>query len=189
MKGIKKFAVVALATVMTVASTCTAFAATGSPTTSVTPVVEKVTVTVSEDAPKAKVTTSKKGTATINTLGTTTAEKVTVASKVKIDGVSYTVTTLGAGTFAKCGDETTKVALPKTITTIGAKAFTGSSLETVELYSTKTVTVSKTAFKGVNTKSMTIKVSKKMSNASFKKLQKALKAAGYKGKIVRMKSH
>lgn len=190
MKGIKKFAVVALAAVMTIAGTCTAFAATGSPTTSVTPVVnKKVTATVSADAPKAKVTTSKKGTATVETLGKTTAKTVKVASKVTVDGVSYTVTTLGTGAFAKCGEETKKVSLPKTITKIESKAFTGSSLKKIDVYSTKSITVSKTAFKGVDTKSMTIKVTKKMSSTELKKFKKALKAAGYKGKVVRMTKH
>ena len=48
----------------------------------------------------------------------------------------------------------------------------------------KKVTVKKGAFKGVNTKKVTIKASK-MNAKQFKAFKKALKKAGFKGKVTR----
>ena len=56
-------------------------------------------------------------------------------------------------------------------------------MKTITFNTTKKVTVSKTAFQGVDTKKMTIKVSKKMSAKNYAALKKALKAAGFKGTI------
>ena len=58
-------------------------------------------------------------------------------------------------------------------------------MKTIVLKGKKSITVKKGAFKGVNTKKVTIKVNKKMSKKEFKKLQKALKKAGFKGKVVK----
>lgn len=189
MKGFKRLAAVAMAAVMTVAGTCTAFAAT-SPATSVEPVkVTNTVVEASKDAPTAKVDTNTKGEATIKTLGATKVEKVVIATTVEVNGVEYKVTEVSAKAFAKCGEKTEAVSLPATITKIGAQAFTGSDLERVIIKSTKALTVDKAAFKGVDTKKMTIKVTKNMSKSQLTKLKKALKAAGFKGKVVQMKKH
>ena len=64
--------------------------------------------------------------------------------------------------------------------------FTGAKkVKTIVLKGKKSITVKKGAFKGVNTKKVTIKVNKKMSKKEFKKLKKALKKAGFKGKVVK----
>ncbi len=189
MKGIKKFAVVAMAAIMTIAGTCTAFAA-DSPATSVKPVAKtEVSASLASTATKAKVTTTAKGEAKLETLGKTTAPVVTLTSKVTIDGVTYKLTSVSEGAFAKCSKDTWKVTLPKSIEKIEANAFTGSKLKQFNVYSTKSIKVSKKAFEGVNTKKMTVKVTKNMSKTELKKFKKALKAAGFEGKVVQMKHH
>lgn len=154
------------------------------------PVVKKeVKAPVSVDAPKSKVTTNKKGEATIDTLGKTTAPVVLVSSKVTIDGVTYKVTSVGEEAFAKCGKDTWKVTLPKSINKLEANAFTGSKLKQFNVYSRTSLKVSKKAFEGVDTSKMTVKVTMKMSKEELKKFKKALAAAGFEGKVVQMKYH
>lgn len=126
--------------------------------------------------------TTKSGKATLTEIEVTSKKSVTVPSKVTIDGVEYTVTKLGANAFE--GETVKKVTLPKSITSLGAKAFSGvKGLKTIKINATKSVKVAKTAFKGVNTKNITITVNKKMSKKNYNKLVKALKAAGFEGKI------
>ena len=123
---------------------------------------------------------SKNGTAKITAVAKTAKTSVTIASTVKVDGVSYKVTAISAKAFAKCTKAKT-VTLPATITTIGSKAFTGAkALKTIKINSKK-VTVSKTAFKGVNTKKMTIQLPAKATKAQKEALKKAFKKAGFKG--------
>ena len=89
---------------------------------------------------------------------------------------------MGANTFASA-KKATKVTLPATITKIGEKAFTGAkSVKTIVINSKKAVSVSKTAFKGVDTKKMTIKVTN-MSKKQLKAFKANLKKAGFKGKV------
>ena len=72
--------------------------------------------------------------------------------------------------------------LPASIKTIGAQAFTGAkSVKTIVIKSAS-VKVAKTAFKGVNTKKMTIKVSG-MSAKQLKAFKAQLKKAGFKGTV------
>ena len=75
-----------------------------------------------------------------------------------------------------------------TITKIGKNAFAKmKKLKVVKVYATKALKVQKGAFGKLNTKKITIKVTKKMSAKEFKKFKKNLRKAGFKGKIVRVK--
>ena len=184
-KFAKKLLVGILAGTMVLGSATTAFAGTVSAVVSeVQP--EKQTAVKAEKTSTGitpTVNTSAKGVATLTSIKKTTATKITVSSTVKVDGVKYKVTTLGANAFKNCTKMTAAV-IPSTVTSIKASAFSGaSSLKTIRLNTTKKVSISKDAFKGVNTAKMTIKVSKKMSKSNLASLKKALKAAGFKGKI------
>ena len=159
-KLMKKALVGILAATMMFGSVCTAYAATGSATVAPEPTKQE---SVKADN-GTKVNTSSKGTATVTAVKKTTKKSVSVASKVTVDGVKYTVTKIGANTF-------------------GAKDFTGAdSVKTVVINSKKAVSVSKTAFKGVDTKKMTIKVTN-MSAKQLKAFKENLKKAGFKGKV------
>ena len=175
-KLMKKALVGILAATMMFGSVCTAYAATGSATVAPAP--------TNQESVKAdngtKVNTSSNGTATVTAVKKTTKKSVSVASKVTVNGVSYTVTKIGAKTFANA-KKATKVTLPATIERIGAKAFTGAkALKTIKINSKK-VKVDKAAFKGVNTKKMTIQLPAKATKDEKKALKKAFKAAGFKG--------
>ena len=75
-----------------------------------------------------------------------------------------------------------------TVTGIAKNAFAKmKKLKTIKFYSTKALKVAKGAFGKLNTKKMTIKVTKKMSKSEFKKFKKNLKKAGFKGTIKRVK--
>lgn len=127
------------------------------------------------------VNTGKSGVATLTSVKKTSKKTVTVASTVKVNGVSYKVTTIDAKAFANC-TKATKVSLPSTVKTIKKNAFTGAKkLKTIVLKN-NTVKVKNGAFKGLKTSKMTIKV-KKMSSKKFKAFKKALKKAGFKGKV------
>lgn len=175
-KLMKKALVGILAATMMLGSVCTAYAATGSATEAPAPTKQE---SVKADN-GTKVNTTSKGTATVTAVKKTTKKSVSVASKVTVDGVKYTVTKIGANTFANA-KKATKVTLPATIKSIGEKAFTGAkALKTIKINSKK-VTVSKAAFKGVNTKKMTIQLPAKATKAEKKALKKAFKDAGFKG--------
>lgn len=177
-KALKKVLVCTLAAALTFGSASAAGAATQSPTTSVEPKKQ-------EDVKVGSLTvdTNANGTAALGQIAKTTKKSVTVASKVTVNGVSYTVTTIDAKAFANA-KKATKITLPATIKTINKNAFTGAkALKTITLKGTKAITVKKGAFKGLNTKKMTIKVSKKMSKKQLKKLKNTLKKAGFKGKV------
>ena len=174
-KLIKKVLVGITAATMMFGSVCTAYAATDSAT--VAPAPEKQTNVKADNG--AKVSTAANGTATVKALPKTTKKSVTVASKVVVDGVSYKVTAIGAKAFANATKATT-VTLPASIKTIGA--FTGAkSVKTIVIKSAS-VKVDKTAFKGVDTKKMTIKVSG-MSAKQLKAFKAQLKKAGFKGTV------
>ena len=172
-KLIKKVLVGITAATMMFGSVCTAYAATDSAT--VAPAPEKQTNVKADNG--AKVSTAANGTATVKALPKTTKKSVTVASKVVVDGVSYKVTAIGAK-----ATKATTVTLPASIKTIGAQAFTGAkSVKTIVIKSAS-VKVDKTAFKGVDTKKMTIKVSG-MSAKQLKAFKAQLKKAGFKGTV------
>ena len=173
-KLIKKVLVGITAATMMFGSVCTAYAATDSAT--VAPAPEKQTNVKADNG--AKVSTAANGTATVKALPKTTKKSVTVASKVVVDGVSYKVTAIGAKAFANATKATT-ITLPASIKTIGAQAFTGAkSVKTIVIKSASV----KVAFKGVNTKKMTIKVSG-MSAKQLKAFKAQLKKAGFKGTV------
>lgn len=181
-KLIKKVLVGITAATMMFGSVCTAYAATDSAT--VAPAPEKQTNVKADNG--AKVNTSANGTATVKALPKTDKKSVSVASKVVVDGVSYKVTTIGAKAFANA-TKATKVTLPTSIKNIGAQAFTGAkSVKTIVIKSTSTVKVDKTAFKGVDTKKMTIKVSG-MNAKQLKAFKEQLKKAGFKGTVKTVK--
>lgn len=186
-KMIKKVLVGVMAATMMLGSVSTAFAAVGSATVSVEP--EKQSGVKAEKTSTGitpTVNTRADGTATVTEVKKTSKKSVTISKTVTVDGVDYKVTKVAAGTFDNCTKVKT-ITLPSTITTIGSEAFTGvsSTLKTIKINSTETVTVSKNAFKDVDTKKMTITVTKKMSSKDYKALKKALKAAGFKGTIKR----
>ena len=175
-KLMKKALVGILAATMMLGSVCTAYAATGSATEAPAPTKQE---SVKADN-GTKVNTSSKGTATVTAVKKTTKKSVSVASKVTVNGVKYTVTKIGANTFANA-KKATKVTLPATITEIKAKAFTGAkALKTIKINSKK-IKVDKAAFKGVNTKKMTIQLPAKATKAQKDALKKAFKDAGFKG--------
>lgn len=183
-KAIKKVFVCTMAVALVLGSTGLASAATQSPTISITPVKEDNVTAEKTNGVTAKVDTKKDGTAAISKIQKTSKKSITVSSKVTVNGVKYTVTSVDAKAFANCS-KATKVSLPATIKKINANAFTGAKkLKTITLSGTKAITVEKGAFKGCDTKKMTIKVSKKMSKKQLKKLKENLKKAGYKGKVV-----
>ena len=75
-----------------------------------------------------------------------------------------------------------KISVGKNVKTIGKNAFKGcKKLKTITL-ANKKVTIKKGAFAGLNTKKITIKAPK-MSKKDLKKFKKALKKAGFKGKV------
>ena len=186
-KGMKKFlAAMLVAAVAVTAVPATAGAAT-SPTTSVEPVKQTEVTAEKKNGIEITVNTSKDGKATINEIEPTTKKIVTVASKVTVNGVSYTVTKISANAFTNC-TKATKVTLPSTITSIGKNAFSGNkTIKNIALTSTKAPTISKTAFKGVDTKKMTVTYSAKMSRKQVKALKASLKAAGFKGTVKKAK--
>ena len=106
-KLMKKALVGILAATMMFGSVCTAYAATGSATEAPAPTKQE---NVKADN-GTKVNTSSNGTATVTAEKKTTKKSVSVASKVTVDGVKYTVTKIGANTFANA-KKATKVTLP-----------------------------------------------------------------------------
>ncbi len=188
-KAMKKALSLVLAAAVTLAGVQSVRAATPSPATSVKPQrQESVQSNTTSTGIKVTVDTKKDGTAATTTIKQTKKTEVKLTSTVTVNGVKYKVTTISANTFSKCTNAK-KVTLPSTITKIGAKAFSGVSkkLKTIVLDVKKAPTISKTAFKGVDTRKMTIKVSADMSKKQLEKLKKALKKAGFKGKVQKLK--
>ena len=181
-KTLKKLLVCTLAAALTFGSVSAASAA-QSPVTSVEPEANTAVKAEKTNGIVATVDTKANGTASLGTIAKTSKKSVVVAAKVTVNGVSYKVTVIKANAFKNCA-KAKNITLPDTIKTIGANAFKGAkALKTITLKGTKAITVKKGAFKGVNSKKMTIKVSKKMSKSQLKKLKKALKKAGFKGKV------
>ena len=181
-KTLKKLLVCTLAAALTFGSASAASAA-QSPVTSVEPEANTAVKAEKTNGIVATVDTKANGTASLGTIAKTSKKSIVVAAKVTVNGVSYKVTVVKANAFKNCA-KTTAVTLPNTIKTISANAFKGAkALKTITLKGTKAVTVKKGAFKGVNSKKLTIKVSKKMSKKELNKFKKALKKAGFKGKV------
>ena len=182
MKTFKKLLCSMLVAIMVVSSASMAFAATNSPVVAPQPVPQKEEPAKVGGVTGSKVDTSKAGNAAIGSMGTTKKTQVFVSAKIKVNGVKYNVTRVKKNAFKNC-TKTTSVVLPSTLKKIDSGAFSGSKLKTITFKSSKIPTVTKGAFKGLNTSKMTIKVNKKISAKEFKKFVKAMRAAGFKGKI------
>lgn len=174
MKSMKKALAVLLAATLTLGSATAAFAADTASATSA-PAVAATKVT---DEAKNTVSTKADGTATLTKVGNKTSKKVTVDT-VTVNGVEYTVTSIAKQAFK--GTKATTVTLGSGVKTISKQAFKSSKVTTVTLSGTKSITIKKGAFTGSKVK--TIKVNKKISKKEYNKLVKALKKAGFKGKV------
>lgn len=102
-------------------------------------------------------------------------------NSVAVDGVKYKVTRIAANAFK--GTKATKITVGANVKTISKNAFKGSKAKTIVLKNRK-VSVKKGAFSGRNTKKMTIKV--KCSKKQLAAVKKALKKAGFNGKVTRL---
>lgn len=184
-KFVKKLLVGVMAATMVLGSVTTAFAA-GSPTEAQTPANQESVK--AEDG--TKVDTTERGNIVITSIPKTSKTSVSIPSKLEVDGVKYTVRRIEANAF-KNAPKATKITLPSTITSLAANSFTGAkSVKTIAITSKTTVKVNKNAFKGVDTKKITVTVkvsSKGMSTKEYNAFVKALKKAGFKGTIKKVK--
>ena len=95
---------------------------------------------------------------------------ISATGKVKLAGVTFTVTSI-APNCAKGCKKLTKVVLGENISNIGKNAFSGcSKLKTINIKSTKLKKVGANAFKGINKKA-TISVPKAKKKAYIKLLK------------------
>ena len=180
-RTLKSILACTLASALALGTAVTSMAA-NSPVVSVSPVTQRQTTT---DNRLYTVDTTKKGTVTITKEKAAGGTKKTVAAKLKVKGVNYTVTVIGANAFKSCKKVKT-ISLPASIKTIKTDAFKGcKSLKTLVLKNKKSITVKKNAFKGLDTKNMTVKVKGKMSAKNYKRLQANLRKAGFTGKITK----
>lgn len=93
---------------------------------------------------------------------------VTVPATVKVNGVSYKVTSIAKNAF-KNNKKLKKITIGSNITVIGANAFAGcKNLKTVQIKSQKLKTVGKNAFKGIHKKAVFKVPAKKLK--TYKKL-------------------
>lgn len=188
MFNFRKIAAVALAAAMTLTTAAPVMAATTSPTKAKKPVTERYAVMNDHvKGTKVRANTRKAGDCTIIKYGTSkkTVSIPKYVVRYKVKNVKYKVTTIG-----KIGKEMSKtktLTLPTSVKKICDHAFTGAkSLRTLKIQSTsKSFKVTKGAFKGLKTSKITVKISKKLSKAQYKRIKKALRAAGFKGKFAR----
>jgi hypothetical protein len=115
---------------------------------------------------------------------TSTAKTLNIKSTVKIDGITYKVTSISASAL-KGNKNISKVVISSNITKIGKAAFYGcSNLKTIK-FGSNLKSVGKNAFKGIKATAKFKVPSKKMS--AYKKLLKG-KGQGNKVKIVKYSS-
>ncbi len=174
MKVTKKLLTAVLSAAIALSSVTVANAAT-SPSEANEPVTES-NVSTDDSATVKKVSTSDDGTATVKKVAN--KKSVKISSTVTVDGVTYKVTAIGANAFKKA-KKVKKVTLPASIKSVKKKAFTGAKKLKKIIIKGKKTKFAKGAFKGLNTKKITIKVPK----AKLKAYKKALKKAGFKGKV------
>ena len=129
-------------------------------------------------------------------------KKLVIPSKIKLNGLTYTVTAIGNKAFYKC-TKLTQITIPNTVKTLGKQAFASCSslksvkigknvhtigkdafygckkLVTVKLYSTKCKSIAKNAFNCKNSKCK-IYVSKKMKKKYGKMIKASNKKVKYK---------
>lgn len=161
--------------------------ATKSPTKSVQPKALIEVVAKEQNGVISTVNTKKDGTAVLTKVAQSDKKTIKVPSEIVVGGITYTVTKISAKAFIDC-EQMKTVELPETITEIGAKAFSGAKeLKKIKLVNKKAPKVSKTAFKGLDTKKMTILYNSKMSKAQIKLLKTRMEKAGFKGKVKKSK--
>ncbi len=179
MKAMKKALACALvAAVALCAVNVPAKAATTSPVT-----VKKAPISTTATVKGVKVKTSTKGTARV-TYVKSSKKTVSIGRTITVKGVKYTVVEVSANAFKKC-TKATKITLPATIKVVNKNAFKGAKkVKTITFSGKKSITIKKGAFSGLNTKKMKIKASK-MSKKELAKFKKALKKAGFKGKVTK----
>jgi hypothetical protein len=141
-----------------------------------TPAKKGTTLTVASKKLKVKVTSSKASNPTVAVVGTTNkkAKTITIPATVKVNGVTYKVTSIANNAF-KGNKKLTKVTVGKNVTKIGKNVFSGcKNLKKLTMTAGKLKTISKNAFKGINKKaSITLKGTKKAKTALRKKLKKS----------------
>lgn len=110
-------------------------------------------------------------------------KKITIAATVKIDGVTFKVTSIKKNA-AKKNKNMTSVVIGKNVTSIGVNSFANSKkLANVTFKGTKAVKVGSKAFKGTSAK-MKVVIPKKMSKKTRNTLKRNLKKAGISKKTV-----
>ena len=131
---------------------------------------------------KYKVTaTGQKNTVAVQAPKSKKAKALTIPASVKKDGVTYSVTSLGASAFKNC-KKLTKITIGKNVTSIGKSAFAGAKkLKRITVKSSKLKKIGAKAFYGIHKKAV-IKVPKK----KLKAYRKLWKKKGQK-KSVKMK--
>ena len=122
------------------------------------PVKRTVTVNAAKGV-KITYKTTTKGTASIAKVPTKN-KTVTISSKVKIKGVTYKASTVNKNVFTSA-----------------------RRLKTIKVNSTG-IKFAKGAFSGLNTKSMKLVITKKVSRKQLKAYKASVKKAGFKGKVV-----
>lgn len=106
--------------------------------------------------------------------------KITIPSTIKLDGVSYKVTSIDKKAF-QGNKKTSSITIGANVTTIGAQAFQNcSKLKTITIKTSCLKTVGKNALKGTN-KALKVKVPTK-KKAAYKKL---LKSKGNKKLVIK----
>ena len=204
----KKAAVLALSVTLAVGSTFTAFAATSSPskggttekkpaaTTQKKPATTQKKKPTTPAAVNKEVKVKRKSSQFKGTIYQLKKSKTAVLKKLvtkkKTDkipatfsygGIKYKVTVIKSKSL-KSSKKLRTLKIGKNIKLIQKNAFYGSKIKTVKFISKKTVPkIKKGAFKKSKVKK--IFITKKMSKKKYKKLKKALRKAGYKGKIYR----
>lgn len=179
-KALKKVLALTLAAVLTIGTAVTSTAAAPSPTTGREPVNQ----TANSDNGIYTLKTYDTGRARV--IGAKTVKKnMTVPNYIKVNGIKYRVTSIGAKSLKNWGS-VKKITFSSNIKTIHHRSFKNcKALKTIVVKNTKNVWFSPKAFKGINTKKVTIKFSKKMSKKTYAKMQKRLRKIGFKGKITR----
>ncbi len=181
-KAMKRIAALALAAVLTFGTAVTSMAATESPTTGKKPVTQD---NVKSEDNIYTTKTYRKGWMRIKSAKAVNKKKVAIPETMTINGITYRVTSLGAGSLKKWKKVKT-IVLSKNVDTVHGYTFKNcKKLRTIIVKNTQPINFYKRAFKGVDTKKLTIKFSKNMSKKDFKKTKKRLRKIGFKGKIER----
>ena len=139
------------------------------------------TINVSAQKCKVKVTSSSATAPSVSYIKSTNskAKTITIPDTVKVDGITYKVTSVASSALAN-NKKVTKVTVGKNVTSIGKNAFKKcTKLKTVTLKSTSLKSIGNNAFYGdKNLKTITIKstklTSKSVGKNAFKGTNKKL---------------